>query len=136
MLCDEVDYFDPVVADWTPECQARELAEREHWCTHRVYVLTPKMTGVYAVAEVVDDSNKRPDTTIFCFLCTDGDDKFTPGQIKSMRAVQALVARNGAVVCQSLVGVSNMLNMLAMMPEEGKRRNDQTHANVRHHRFD
>ena len=26
------------------------------------------MTGVYSVAEVIDDSNKRPEKTIFCYL--------------------------------------------------------------------
>ena len=26
----EIEYFDPVVPDWTPECMAREIEEREN----------------------------------------------------------------------------------------------------------
>ena len=37
------------------------------------------MTGVYSIAEVVDDSNKRPGKTILVILRDDGDKKFTEG---------------------------------------------------------
>ena len=62
-----IDYFNPVVEDWTPDCQVEELKQREE-CDFLLYVLTPRMQGVYSIAEVVDDSNKRPGRTIFCFL--------------------------------------------------------------------
>jgi hypothetical protein len=63
----KVNYFNPVVPDWTPECMEKEIQERKN-CDYCLYVITPKMTGVYSIAEVVDDSNKRPSKTIFCFL--------------------------------------------------------------------
>ena len=62
-----IDYFNPVVDDWTPDCMAEEIKQRET-CEYVLYVITPEMTGVYSIAEVADDSNKRPDKTIFCFL--------------------------------------------------------------------
>ena len=65
-----IDSFNPVVEDWTEECMAEEIRQRES-CDFVLYVITPKMTGVYSIAEVVDDSNKRPEKTVFCFL----DDK-------------------------------------------------------------
>lgn len=34
------------------------------------------MTGVYSIAEVVDDSNKRPEKTIFTILKEYDDTKF------------------------------------------------------------
>lgn len=37
---------------------------------------TPKMTGTYSIAEVIDDSNKRPDKTVFCILEFDDIDRF------------------------------------------------------------
>ena len=55
----KIDFFNPVVPDWTPECQDEELRQRRI-CDHVLYVITPAMEGVYSIAEVVDDSNKRP----------------------------------------------------------------------------
>lgn len=60
----KIDYFNPVVDDWTPECQDEEIRQRES-CDYCLYTITPKMTGVYSIAEVVDDSNKRPEKNYF-----------------------------------------------------------------------
>ena len=59
------DYFHPIVEVWDDAAQQRELDARENseFC---LYVLSPRLEGFYSVAEVVDDSNKRPDKTIFC----------------------------------------------------------------------
>lgn len=104
-----IDFFNPVVDDWTPECQQKEIEEREN-CDFCLYVITPKMTGVYSIAEVVDDSNKRPNKTIFCFLLEDGKDKFEGHQIKSLHQVAAMVKSNGAKVAGSLQNVADILN--------------------------
>lgn len=62
----KIKYFNPVVPNWTEECMKREREERvkDDFC---LYVITPSMQGVYSIAEVIDDSNKRPKKTIFCF---------------------------------------------------------------------
>ncbi len=109
-----VDYFDPVVEDWTPEAQRQELYERET-CDFVLYTITPRMTGVYSIAEVVDDSNKRPEKTIFCVLLKDGNSEFSPGQAYSLGAVTEMVRRNGGHVCRSLHEVASYLNT-AMSP--------------------
>jgi hypothetical protein len=107
----KIDYFNPVVDDWTPECQAEEIRQREQ-CDFCLYTITPRMTGVYSIAEVVDDSNKRPEKTIFCILETDptGGEQFTKGQIKSIEAVGKMVERNGGKLFRSLKDVANYLN--------------------------
>lgn len=46
-----IDYFNPVVDDWTEECMAEERKQREI-CDYCLYTITPKMTGVYSIAEV------------------------------------------------------------------------------------
>ncbi|MEM7057234.1 MAG: nucleoside 2-deoxyribosyltransferase domain-containing protein [Pseudomonadota bacterium] len=97
----KVDYFNPVVDDWTPEFMAEEVRQRT-LCDYCIYVLTPKMTGVYAVAEVVDDSNKRPEKTIFCVLYEDDGAEFDAHGTKSMTQVRKMVGENGALICQSL----------------------------------
>lgn len=104
-----IDYFDPVVKDWTPECQAREIQERET-CDFCLYVITPKMTGVYSIAEVADDSNKRPQKTVFCFLTEDEDKQFDKVQLKSLVQTGKLVAANGAKVFSNLQEVAAYLN--------------------------
>lgn len=104
-----LDYFNPVVADWTPECQERELRERET-ADFVLYTVTPQMTGVYSVAEVVDDSNKRPDKTVLCVLEQDGDKTFSQAQKKSLDAVAAMVLRNGGYATTTIEDAARYLN--------------------------
>ena len=47
----DIDYFDPVVDDWTPECQEEEIRQRET-CDFCLYVITPSMKGVYSIKRV------------------------------------------------------------------------------------
>lgn len=105
----KIDFFDPVVPVWNEEARIRELNEREN-CDYCLYVITPKMTGFYAVAEVVDDSNKRPDKTVYCVIDNDEGDVFVPHQIKSLLAVGKLVKRNGGHWLQNLNEVAEFLN--------------------------
>ena len=104
-----INYFNPVVPDWNEEAYKRELEARENseFC---LYVLTPKMTGVYSIAEVVDDSNKRPEKTVFCFLEKDGDLEFDKHQLKSLANTGKMVKANGATVLGSLTEVAEFLN--------------------------
>ena len=104
-----IDYFDPVVEEWTDEAYKKELYEREH-CEYCLYVLTPMMQGVYSIAEVVDDSNKRPKKTLFCFLKKDGDKEFDAVQIRSMEAVTKMILNNGAKHFETLDECITFLN--------------------------
>lgn len=105
----DIEYFNPVVADWTPACMAEELRQRVV-CELCLYVVTPKMAGVYSIAEVVDDSNKQPHNTVFVRLRDDGDNRFDDGQWKSLGAVAEMVERNGAMVFDNLKSASIYLN--------------------------
>ena len=101
----EIDYFNPVVDDWTEDCMAEEIKQRES-CDYVLYVITSDMTGVYSIAESVDDSNKRPEKTVFCFL----ENGFDKAQKKSLGQVKKMVKENGATVCDSLEDVAKYLN--------------------------
>ena len=96
-----IDYFNPVVEDWTPECQERELKEREA-CDICLYTITPKMMGVYSIAEVVDDSNKRPEKTVLIILAEEGDLSFSDGQFRSLHASGKIVQANGGLIFYTL----------------------------------
>lgn len=102
MIHGMVDYFNPVVRAWNAESQQREISERGH-CDYCLYCITPKMHGVYSVAEVVDDSNKRPLKTVMVILDRDGDHVFDQGQTKSLSAVAKMVERNGGKVFTALL---------------------------------
>jgi len=105
----KIKYYDPMREDWTPGMMKEELKQREEsdFC---LYVLTPKMEGFYSVAEVIDDSNKRPGKTLFCFLYDDDGKKFSDVQIKSMKQVGEMVKRNGAKYMNTLDEIRNYLN--------------------------
>lgn len=70
----KIDYFNPVVDNWDEEAQKNEMIEKEN-ANYCLYVITPLMSGVYSIAEVVDDSNKRPEKTILCILNNDYNEK-------------------------------------------------------------
>lgn len=105
-----IDSFNPVVDDWNEAAQQRELHERAT-CDFVLYCITPRMTGVYSIAEVVDDSNKRPETTILVVLDHDtGVLPFNKSQILSLEGMMRLVAANGAHVFSSLSSAADVLN--------------------------
>jgi hypothetical protein len=123
-----IEYFNPVVPDWNEEAYQEELRQREE-CDFVLYVITPRMEGVYSIAEVVDDSNKRPGRTLFCFLEKDKADQeevpvqshvkllsstkdvfFSKGQKKSLIATGNMIERNGAFWFKTMDDVVSFLN--------------------------
>lgn len=104
-----INYFNPVVDDWTEDCYQEELRQREI-CDYCLYVITPKMTGVYSIAEVVDDSNKRPNRTVFCVLEQDDYMSFDKAQLKSLDKVGIMVENNGGKYFKTLKDVADYLN--------------------------
>lgn len=100
-----IDYFNPVVDDWTPDCIDIENGEKQI-CDFNLFVITKEMTGVYSIAEVVDISNKFPNKTVLCILYNGFDE----GQRRSLKAVEALVKSNGANIFSSIDEVADFLN--------------------------
>ena len=104
-----INYFNPVVDDWTLDAANEEIQQREI-CDYCLYVITPKMTGLYSIAEVVDDSNKRPDKTILCVLEEDGEYEFNQSALRSLNAIKRMVKANGAKVFNNLEEIAEYLN--------------------------
>lgn len=107
-----IDAFDPVVSDWNDEAQRAEREARAK-ADYVVYALTPRMHGVYSIAEVVDDANRRPQQTVFTILTQDGEHTWDDNQLKSLQAVRALVERRGAKVFDGLTSLATWLNQQA-----------------------
>jgi len=121
----KIDYFNPVVKDWTDVCRQEEIKQRK-MCDYCLYTITPLIQGVFSIAEVVDDSNKIPEKTILCILDRDeqiiideensditiADVVFSINMKKSLNAVIELVKRNNIKVFYSLEQVANYLNKI------------------------
>ena len=111
----KINYFNPVVENWTPECQIEEIKQREK-CDFVLYTLT-RVYSIYSIAEVVDDSNKRPEKTICCIInekedCPDGYRMaLTRQEHKHLDAVGRLVERNGGKYFKTLEEVATYLNI-------------------------
>lgn len=111
----QVDYFDPVVKDWTPKCQEEEEKQKEI-CNFHLYVITKEITGYFSIAEVVDDSNKYTNcdynsyysykTIIYCFI----PEGMAEHQIRSLEAVGRMVQNNGALWMKSLNDIVHYVN--------------------------
>lgn len=115
---DGLDYFNPVVDDWNEEARKNELLERET-CDYCLYAITPKMTGTYSIAEVVDDSNKRPEKTIMVMIRYDGKEQFEKGQWRSLSAVASLVKSNGGHVFDNCKSASVFMRDKKPTPLKG-----------------
>jgi len=88
-----IPYFNPVVEDWTPECQAIERQEKEFECNIHFYCITKEMQGVFSIAEVVDSVHNRFKRTILHVI----PDGFEKGQVKSLQAVVDLINSRGGI---------------------------------------
>jgi len=102
----KIDFFNPVVDDWTPECQEEEYRQKEE-CYFHLYVITKEMTGVFSIAEAVDSVFTKDKFCLFQVV-PDGFDK---GQYKSLLAVAELINKRGgwAHVGLDLDGILSVL---------------------------
>lgn len=89
----QVDMFNPVVENWTPECQIREEQEKEMWCNVHFYLISKEMQGVFSIAEVIDSVHNPRKRTILHVV----PDGFEGHQLKSLRAVVDLVNKRGGI---------------------------------------
>jgi hypothetical protein len=105
-----IDYFNPIVEDWTEECIKIENEEKENKCGIHLYVITPKMMGVYSIAEAVQSSHTDNKLTIFCILDKDG---FSEAQLKSLKATSDMLENNGVKICNSLDEISEFINNIS-----------------------
>ena len=87
----DVDYFNPVVEDWTPECQIEEENQKDLFCNVHLYVITSDMTGAFSIAAAVESSMTPRKHTIFHVI----PDGFSKGQIKSLQAVAKMIDKHG-----------------------------------------
>ena len=104
----QIECFNPVVEDWTPECKQVEIDEKENHCNIHFYCITKEMQGVFSIAEVVDSVHNKSKRTILHVI----PDGFEKGQLKSLKAVVDLVNYRGGIayIVSELHRSSRILN--------------------------
>ena len=96
----EVDYFNPVVEDWTLECQAEEQRQKET-SDIELYVITSTSTGVYSAAEMVEAAIKRgPARAVVALLSDDEMLGWTRTRLSPFPAWDEGQRRSWAAVCR------------------------------------
>ena len=100
-----IDYFNPVVEDWTPECQLIEEDEKNNKCNVHLYVITKEMMGTYSIAEIIHSAHlanmygTSVDKVIFAVL---DEGTWQKHDIKSFDAIMRLttnIAPQDAITC-------------------------------------
>lgn len=104
----KVDYFNPVVEDWTEDCVERENDEKYNKCNSLLFVITSAMTGVYSIAEMVESCFLENKTVVYNII----PDGFDEGQMRSLKAVEKILKRNGALgfTGNDIKRLANILN--------------------------
>lgn len=108
------EYYNPIVKNWSEADRLREVHERET-ADFVLYGITNGIKGVYSIAEVVDDSNKRPEKTLFLNLY-DIDKEMIHGRAyremnHSLKAVENLLKENGVKIFHSIQEVADYINL-------------------------
>ena len=100
-----VEYFNPVVDNWTPECQEEEYHQKEI-CDIHLYLITKKMKGVFSIAEAVASCQFKDKEVLFAFADFDGE--FDTAEKKSLYAVGHLIVRLGGYCIPDLKDIRDL----------------------------
>ena len=112
----DISYFNPVVEDWTPECQSMEVLEKEEFCDVHLYHITSAMEGVFSIAEAVHSAHTVGKECIF----TVNKKGFTTGQLKSLRAVMDLISELGGHIHFDGDSMEHLLETLEFLQADHK----------------
>jgi len=104
----KVDYFNPIVEDWTEESIEIENEEKYSKCDCLLFVITSAMTGVYSIAEMVEGCFLEDKMLVYNII----PDNFNEGQLRSLKAVEKILIKNGALgfIGNDLKRLANILN--------------------------
>ena len=112
-LNDSVDAFNPVVPNWTPECQAEEDRHKQK-DNIVLYVITPETKSPYSISEVTRSSITQPQRTMICVLPEANGCTFEAHEAKAWTKILKDCSKDGATICSSLEDVAEKLNQIGL----------------------
>lgn len=108
----DIEFYDVVsTQDQATSGNLELLQENREQCDYLLYVITPQLSDLDIISQLVDDANKNPGKTLFCFTENEGDKKFNSHQIKSLKAIGNMVNNNGARWIERFEGVISFLRL-------------------------
>lgn len=107
----KIEFFNPQlgVGEWTPAHSEIEEKEKDE-CDICLYVISPETSSMWSIAEVVDDSNKRPKKTVFFINVKDEGLVFSKHELNALDKIGILVLNNGGLYFESYNNLINYLN--------------------------
>ena len=108
-----VKAFNPVVESWGLETQQIEQQAKAD-AIASLFVVTPKQTGLYAVAELTKAAITEPERTVVAFLDEDEGDTWSDYQKASNQAIADLVRDAGATVVDNLEDAAARVNAIGL----------------------
>lgn len=108
-LNNDVDVFNPVVADWNDQARINEEYAREH-ADFVVYGITPEGKGLFSIYEITSDSFLRPKNTILMVLGYYGGETFSEEDAYAWEQIVKKIASNGVRIAHSIQELANILN--------------------------
>lgn len=112
MLSDNVEAFNPVVENWTPECQQVEDYHKAH-DNINLFVITPETNAPYSLFEIGVEAAKNSNRTVVCFLDNENGTVFEGQQAKAVKKIKADLKQMKVSVYESLDELGADLNRAA-----------------------
>ena len=109
MLNKNITAFNPVVSNWTSECQRIEDFHKEH-DDIVLFVITSESDSTYSFYEIGCESVKNPNRLIVCFLNNQNNTHFDEHQEKENIKITKVLQEKNIKVCNSLEEVAQVLN--------------------------
>lgn len=103
-----IEFFDPTIQARSKRSYQEEMDQKKQSDFH-LYLITPKMDDFENISELIEDSNKNPQKTLFHFMEADENDAFNTHQIKSLKRVGEMVEKNGGTWCKEIDEILNRL---------------------------
>ena len=111
-LSENIEAFNPVVENWTPECQELEDYHKAHDDVN-LFVITPETNAPYSLFEIGVEAAKNPGRTVVCFLDNENGTVFEGQQAKAVKKIAKDLKQMGVSVYDNLDELGADLNRVA-----------------------
>ena len=112
-LDSSIDAYNPVVPNWTEECQKIEDDHKEN-DDIVLFVITPETKSPYSISEITRFSIVCPERTVVCVLPEANGMVFEAHEAKAWDKILKDISQDGTTVCANLEEVAKHLNTLSL----------------------
>ncbi len=106
----KIEYFNPVVKNWDESAKIEEEKQKQ-LCDIHLYTITPRMVGVYSIAELTESAILKPNNTVLLIITEDEGSTFSEEVLNSLNSVISLVKKYGiSVFINDYTAAANKIN--------------------------